>query len=107
MAPRKKAPKRYYDPGKRPYPARKEGAEWGSRTSNGPTGNSRQQRRARARLSWSDQYELAKSQRFPVPSADEVKNAKGGLDPRGTEQFIGAKTALGWIKTWEDRYADR
>lgn len=78
--------RRYYDPAKRPYPRRVE-AVGGS----GPTGNSRQQRRARERMSFILQLDLARSQGFPVPDSMPASvEGNGG--------------ALEWIAIWEACY---
>lgn len=84
----KTAPRRYYDPATRPYPRHSEPS-----ANPGPVGNSRQQRRARARLSLADQWLLAKAQGFEVPT-----------DSREILTVAGADY---WIARWEKSYARR
>lgn len=82
---RSKKPRRtYYDPGARPKPRRVEP------TANlGPTGNSRQQRRQRARMTFRDQLALAASVGFPTPLADAV---------------AGTDMEAEWVAAWEKAY---
>lgn len=79
-----------YDPEKRPYPTRKD-----FRLSDAPTGlptaNSRQQRRQRARLTFAEQIECARSVGFNVP--------------RSTAEVPSVEAAARWIELWEKNYA--
>lgn len=81
------APRRYYDPAVRPYPRRAVGAG----TNSGPVGNSRQQRRQRARLQLAEQWKLAESMGFPVPVNSKAIRNTADADH--------------WIGVWEDHYA--
>jgi hypothetical protein len=76
--------KRYYDPGAAPKPRRVEPSR-----GTGPIGNTRQQRRARARLSFEAQLTLAESVGFPVPRAEDVD--------------VTMRTE--WMAAWERAYA--
>jgi hypothetical protein len=79
--------KRYYDPGARPYaPA----PVHVTRDVVGPTANTRQGRRARARLPFIEQRALAQKMGFSVPPELQLTAATG---------------AAFWIQTWEDLYA--
>lgn len=80
-------PRRRYDPATRPYPR-----SVNPSVDPGPIGNSRQQRRQRAKLSFVEQWTLAHSLGFPIP---QLPLKKG----RWTEQH--------WISEWELRYAQR
>lgn len=77
---------RRYDPGSAPKPRRP--ALLHAETL-GPTGNSRNQRRQRAKLSFREQAALALAMKFPVPELLPVTPERQAA----------------WIARWETQYA--
>lgn len=80
-----------YDPAKRPFPAKVERS-----TDAGPVGNSRNQRRQRAKLSFREQAMLAHSVGMKIPDIDHT--AASPLTPAQERA---------WIEKWERQYAQR
>jgi hypothetical protein len=89
-----------YNPGKNPMPRH---VETVARASNGPTGNSRQQRRKRAVLDFMEQRALAEHMGFPTPPKDAPWEDVQYASPKYA--VIGGKTREAWLLSWEERYA--
>lgn len=79
---------RRYNPEKNPYPTRK---DFGATGNPLPVGNSRQQRRQRAKLTFEQQRACAQSAGFQVPAS--------------TGEVRSVEDAARWIELWEGNYA--
>lgn len=77
-----------YNPEKNPYPTRKDFEATGNPL---PVGNSRQQRRARAKLSFAEQAKCAQSVGFEAPTR--------------SRDVMSVEEAVHWIARWEAGYA--
>lgn len=84
----KTRPRTRYNPEKNPYPTRK---DFGASGNPLPVGNSRQQRRQRAKLSFAEQASCAASVGFQVPTT--------------SRDVMSVEEAVHWLAVWERQYA--